>query len=56
MANTRNYNLYITDDNSERFIDWRRKINGIENSNMLIIDDVLAQKADKNAVIDGGEF
>ena len=56
MAKTPNYVLYITDDSSERFIDWREKMNGTEDSNMLIIDEALAQKADKNAVIDGGEF
>lgn len=56
MATTPNYNLYITNDSSERFIDWREKINGTANSNMVIIDTVLAQKADVNAVIDGGTF
>lgn len=27
---TANYGLYITDDSSERFLEWRTKMNGTE--------------------------
>ena len=46
MAYTSNYHLYITDDSSERFVDWRTKLNGITDSNMTIIDAALGDKAD----------
>ena len=46
MAYTSNYHLYITDDSSERFVDWRTKLNGVTDSNMTIIDAALGDKAD----------
>jgi len=48
MSETTNYGLYINDDNQERFLDWRNKINGINESNMVIIDRVLGEKADNS--------
>lgn len=46
MSETTNYGLYISDDNTERFIDWRGKINGEADSNMTKIDAALGGKAD----------
>lgn len=46
MATTTNYELYITDDGSEKFIDWRRQMNGIEDSNMIKIDAALTELKD----------
>lgn len=42
MSETKNYNLYITDDESTRFLYWRNKINGTEDSNMVKIDAALS--------------
>lgn len=41
MGETANYKLYVEDDNSTKFIDWRTKMNGSENSNMTKIDEAL---------------
>lgn len=43
--NTKNYNLYIEDDSSTHFRDWREKMNGSEDSNMIKIDNALGEKA-----------
>lgn len=43
--NTKNYNLYIEDDSSTHFRDWREKMNGSEDSNMVKIDNALGEKA-----------
>lgn len=48
MAETANYSLYISDDRSERFLDWSQKINGEADSNMTKIDAALGEKADKS--------
>ena len=53
MAETLNYGLYIEDDESERFINWRKKMNGSEESNMTKIDTILGQKADNSTVVTG---
>lgn len=45
---TTNYGLYLTDDSSTRFQEWRAKINGTEDSNMIKIDTALGNKADKS--------
>lgn len=45
MSETENYGLYLTDDSNTRFLDWRNKINGTEDSNMIKIDNALAGKA-----------
>ena len=47
MSLTPNYELFLTDDDAMLFKDWREKINGKNNSNMTIIDTVLAGKQDK---------
>lgn len=45
MSKTINYELELCDDSSKTFIDWRKSINGAENSNMEKIDSALASKA-----------
>lgn len=48
---TENYGLYLTDDSSERFLDWREKMNGAEDSNMLKIDAALGKKANNSVMV-----
>ena len=52
MSETTNYGLYLTDDSSENFLDWRRKMNGAENSNMTKIDAALNGKANNSVSVD----
>lgn len=47
---TNNYKLKLCEDDSVRFIDWRRQINGSDESNMVIIDRILTSKADKGDI------
>lgn len=49
--NTKNYGLYLTDDSSTRFLDWRNKINGPTDSNMIKIDNALGEKANSSVSI-----
>lgn len=51
MSETTNYGLYLTDDNSTKFLEWRTKMNGVGDSNMVKIDTALAQKAEASKVI-----
>lgn len=51
MSETTNYGLYITDDNTERFQDWRRKMSGVSDSNMIKLDTALAGKADNSITV-----
>jgi len=51
MSETTNYKLYITDDDTEKFRDWREKMNGVENSNMMKIDAALGEKADSSVLV-----
>lgn len=51
MATTPNYNLFITDDASTRFIDWRRELTGTSDSNMTKIDSALSEKAEKSSIL-----
>ena len=48
MSETTNYGLYITSDSSEKFLEWRTKMNGTENSNMVKIDTALGEKANSS--------
>lgn len=41
MSETKNLKLHLTDDSTEKFIDWRNKMNGVEDSNMVKIDDAI---------------
>lgn len=47
MSRTTNYNLYLCDDDTKTFQEWREEINGESGSNMVLIDAALANKSDK---------
>lgn len=51
LSETANLGLYVTDDSSERFSDWRAKINGTNDSNMTKIDEAFGTKADISVAI-----
>ena len=34
MAETENYGLYVTDEDTDRFIDWRKRLSGETDSNI----------------------
>ena len=51
MSETVNYGLYLTDDNSEKFMYWRDRINGKTDSNMIKIDTALGEKANSSTVV-----
>lgn len=51
MSQTANYNLHLTDDSSEKFLDWREKMNGTNDSNMVKIDTALGEKANNSVAI-----
>lgn len=53
MSSTKNYGLYLTDDSTTRFLDWRNQMNGVEDSNMVKIDTALGEKADSSITIEG---
>ena len=52
MSKTTNYGLYLEDDSSTRFKDWREKMNGTADSNMVKIDTVLGEKADSSESVE----
>lgn len=52
MSNTTNYGLYLEDDSSTRFKDWREKMNGTHDSNMVKIDTALSEKADSSESVE----
>lgn len=51
MSETTNYRLYITNDSTERFKNWREKMNGVEDSNMVKIDAALGEKANSSIAV-----
>jgi len=51
MPQTTNYGLHLTNDSSTLFKDWREQIDGTNNSNMILIDNVLGTKADASTTI-----
>lgn len=51
MSETMNYQLHLTDDSSESFKDWREKMNGTADSNMMKIDAALGEKANSSVVV-----
>lgn len=53
MPYTSNYNLYVEDDNTTKFLDWRKQINGSDSSNMTKIDTALSEKAEKSTILTG---
>lgn len=50
MSETKNYGLYLESDGNTRFQDWRERMNGETDSNMVKIDAALGEKADKTYV------
>ena len=50
MNATTNYNLYLCDDDTKKFKEWRNEINGTNDSNMIKIDTALSGKANKSGV------
>lgn len=53
MSETTNYKLYLSDDPTEKVQEWRKKINGPENSNMVKIDTALGEKAERSIAVPG---
>ena len=51
MSETANYKLYITDDSGEKFLNWREKMNGTADSNMIKIDAALSKKANNSVIV-----
>lgn len=51
MSETKNCKLHLTDDNTERFRDWRNAMNGPDNSNMIKIDNALGKKANSSVAV-----
>ena len=49
--NTTNYNLYLEDGSTTHFLDWRKKMNGSANSNMVKIDAALGEKANSSVAV-----
>lgn len=50
MPETINYGLYIEDDNSVFFKDWRKKMNGTDDSNMVKIDAILKKLSEADVI------
>ena len=50
-SKTTNYGLYLDDDSSTRVQDWRKQMNGTEDSNMVKIDTALSEKANSSVAI-----
>ena len=48
MSETTNYGLYVTDDSSDKCLNWRTKMNGTVDSNMVKIDTALGEKANSS--------
>lgn len=48
---TTNYKLALCGDAQGSFIEWRKSINGPDNSNMVKIDAALASKADSSVAV-----
>lgn len=51
MSETTNYKLYVTDNSDERFMNWREKMNGTTDSNMVKIDSALGEKANSSVAV-----
>lgn len=48
---TKNYGLHLTNDSSEKFLDWRERMNGTRDSNMMKIDAALGEKANNSVIV-----
>lgn len=53
MSATKNYGFYLEGDSAAKFKEWRENINGLVNSNMVKIDEILAKKAIQSRAING---
>lgn len=51
MSETANYGLYLEDGDTARFADWRKKMNGEDDSNMVKIDTALGEKANSSVAV-----
>ncbi len=47
------YGLYLEDDDTTKFKDWREKMNGVSGSNMTKIEDALNDKAQHSSDVHG---
>ena len=45
---TINYGFYTEDNSATKFKEWRKKINGSDGSNIVMIDNILGEKGDKS--------
>lgn len=51
MNETTNYKLHLTEGSTEKFQEWREKMNGTTDSNMIKIDNALGEKANSSVAI-----
>lgn len=51
LKQTDNIGLYLEDDASAKFKEWREKMNGLTNSNMVLIDEELFKRALKSVYV-----
>lgn len=51
MSETANYGLYLEGGDTARFADWRKKMNGENDSNMVKIDTALGEKANSSVAV-----
>lgn len=51
MNKTKNCELYLEGDSTAKFKEWRENMNGLVNSNMIKIDEILAGKATKSQTL-----
>ena len=52
MSETPNYGLYVTDDTTTKFKDWRERMSSESDSNMVKIDAVLSKKAEQSRSVE----
>lgn len=52
MNQTSNYGLYVTDDSTTKFKEWREKMASEANSNMTKIDIALSKKAEQSRSVE----
>lgn len=52
MSETPNYGLYVTDDTTTKFKDWRERMSSESDSNMVKIDAALSKKAEQSRSIE----
>lgn len=52
-SQTTNYGLYLEEDSSVKFQNWRKQMNGEDNSNMVKIDTALGEKANSSVARTG---